>query len=119
MTRPQFAQPPNVDESRDPLVPTRMTPEFWGNICLQKEATQEEIRGLPGQIKSDLRSEQKWLLLAQWDPFCCRPRCRVITLQRTRSPLVLRQDCVLEWAKLSRVRRGPEPRGASQNKDRI
>jgi hypothetical protein len=73
MTRPQFAQPPNVDESRDPLVPTRMTPEFWGNICLQKEATQEEIRGLPGQIKSDLRSEQKWLLLAQWDPFCCRP----------------------------------------------
>jgi hypothetical protein len=34
-----------------------MTPEFWGNICLQKEATQEEIRGLPGQIKSDLRSK--------------------------------------------------------------
>jgi hypothetical protein len=57
MTRPQFAQPPNVDESRDPLVPTRMTPEFWGNIVLQKEATQEEIRGLPGQIKSDLRSK--------------------------------------------------------------
>ena len=69
--------------SRDPLVPRRMTPEFWGNICLQKEQRQM-IRGLPGadQIRFEIES-RKGRLFAQEIQLCRRPRCRVITLQRT------------------------------------
>jgi hypothetical protein len=108
MTRPQLdlAQPQSVDEAAIRSSRKNDAPSSGEkDICLEREeARQEEIRGITRADQIRFEIEVKWLLAIG---FVVAPRCRVITLQRTRSPLVFRQDCVLKWAKLCRV---PRPR---------
>ena len=73
MTRPQSVPSHECRRSPRSARPEKDDARLPGEIFVCKKKQDRKIRGLPGQIKSDLRSEQKGCLSAEENQLCRRP----------------------------------------------